>query len=84
MTDHLAPTLNRDSAALLIAWLGVIVLLISVVLLVSFGIFVGLGVGPLLSFAVCLSPSPTRRRLAVLGVSWSVFCLVLLVVAWVS
>ena len=52
--------------------------------LVSVGVFFGVGVAPLFLLGAWLSPSPVRRRLAVLGSCWSTFCLIILVVAYIA
>ena len=73
---------TRDRVAFGVSALATFALVMSVASFVSIGVFIGVGAVPLFLLGAWLSPSRGRIVLAVLGVCWGVFCVVVLAVAW--
>ena len=72
---------TRDRVASAASALATFALVMSVASMISIGVFIGIGAVPLFLLGAWLSPTRGRVALAVLGVSWGVFCAILLVVA---
>ena len=73
---------KKEPAAFAIAALATLALVMSVASIVSIGVFIGVGAVPLFLLGAWLSPVRGRVALAVLGVCWGIFCVVVLAVAW--
>lgn len=74
----------RARVAWAITAAALVAFLTSLLLLLSFGFFIGVGAIPLFLLGAWLSPSPKRKALAVGGICWGTFCLIVLVVAMLS
>ncbi len=73
---------KKERVAFAVSALATLALVMSVASIVSIGVFIGIGAVPLFLLGAWLSPTRGRVALAVLGVSWGVFCAILLAVAW--
>ncbi len=71
---------TRDRVAFGVSALATFALVMSVASILSIGVFIGVGAVPLFLLGVWLSPVRGRVALAVLGVCWGVFCVVVLAV----
>ena len=73
---------TQDRVAFAASALATFALVMSVASIVSIGVFIGVGAVPLFLLGAWLSPVRGRVALAVLGVCWGIFCVVVLAVAW--
>ena len=80
LVDHRSSM--RDRVAFGVSALATFALVMSVASFVSIGVFIGVGAVPLFLAGAWLSPVRGRVALAILGVCWGVFCVVVLAVAW--
>ena len=71
---------TRDRVAFGVSALATFALVMSVASIVSIGVFIGVGAVPLFLLGAWLSPVRGRVALAVLGVCWGIFCVVVLAV----
>ena len=71
----------RDYGSRLLLGMGIIAVPMSALSLISIGLFIGVGTAGLFLLGALAYPTRGRWTLAIGGLAWSVFCLVILVIA---